>query len=115
MKKVLLSCFILLMAFSLSAHAQTKTLIAAADPWPPFADDKSPTEGLALEITRAAFATQGYEVQMVFVALGQGYQRHQGRNLRHHPDDLEKRGAKGAFLLWRTIHRQQHQTDQAGR
>ncbi|MBN1970103.1 MAG: transporter substrate-binding domain-containing protein [Candidatus Delongbacteria bacterium] len=40
---------------------------AAADPWPPFIDPENPTGGFALEIIRAAYYTQGYEVEMNFV------------------------------------------------
>jgi polar amino acid transport system substrate-binding protein len=52
---------------SFMCMASGKVLIAAADPWPPFADDKNPTDGVSLEIIRAAFETQDYEVTMMFV------------------------------------------------
>lgn len=44
--------------------AESKVIVAAADPWPPFIDPTHPKGGIALEIVRAAFATQGYEVKM---------------------------------------------------
>ena len=47
--------------------AQAKTISAAADPWPPFVDPDNSTQGLSLEIIRAALATQGYEVTMKFM------------------------------------------------
>lgn len=49
------------------AQSGEKTIVAAADPWPPYVDQKNPTEGLALEIIRAAFKTQGYAVKMEWV------------------------------------------------
>lgn len=47
--------------------ADDKTIVAAADPWPPFVDPAAPKEGLSLEIIRAAYATQGYTVEMNYV------------------------------------------------
>lgn len=55
----------LLLAFCTSVIA--KTVVAAGDPWPPFVDPKNPTDGLSLEIVRAAFKTQDYDVKMVYV------------------------------------------------
>lgn len=49
------------------AQSGERTIIAAADPWPPYVDQKNPTDGLALEIIRAAFKTQGYAVKMEWV------------------------------------------------
>lgn len=49
------------------AQSDGKTIVAAADPWPPYVDQKNPTEGLALEIIRAALKTQGYAVKMEWV------------------------------------------------
>jgi len=43
------------------------TITAAGDPYPPYGDPKSPTGGLAVEIIRAAYKTQGHEVTMEFV------------------------------------------------
>jgi polar amino acid transport system substrate-binding protein len=51
----------------INCPAEEKTLVAAADPWPPFVDKNNPTDGLALEIIRAAYATQGYAVKMEYV------------------------------------------------
>jgi ABC-type amino acid transport/signal transduction systems, periplasmic component/domain len=47
--------------------AQEKTLTAEADPWPPYVDKANPTDGLALEIIRAAYKTEGYTVKMTYV------------------------------------------------
>ncbi len=57
----------LVLALLLSVSCYAETIIAAGDPWPPFLDPDSPTQGIALEITREAFKTQGYEVEMNFV------------------------------------------------
>lgn len=46
---------------------QARVLTAAADPWPPFVDPASPSEGLTLEIIRAAYRTQGYEIRMYYM------------------------------------------------
>lgn len=48
----------------LLAGGQERTLIAAADPYPPYVDPQVPGEGLAMEIVRAAFKTQGYTVKL---------------------------------------------------
>ncbi len=58
-------CLSLMLVLSLSAKAETIT--AAGDPWPPFLDPDEPKQGIALEIVRAALATQGMEVKMHFV------------------------------------------------
>jgi polar amino acid transport system substrate-binding protein len=49
------------------AFAAPKVIVAAADPWPPFVDPASPTEGLTLEIVREALKTQDYEVKLTIV------------------------------------------------
>lgn len=64
--KLLLALF-LLSTVSLPLTAQTKTLTAEADPWPPFVNPKDPTGGLSLEVIRAALQTQGYRIQMTYV------------------------------------------------
>lgn len=64
-KSILLTILVLLTATI--CFAGEKTIIAAADPWPPFIDPSHPKEGLSLEIVRAAFKTQGYEVKMEYV------------------------------------------------
>ena len=65
MKKSLLVASLLLLA--LPAMGAMKTIVAAADPYPPFVDPKNPLDGLSLEIARAAYKTQGYEVKMEYV------------------------------------------------
>ena len=42
---------------------QEKIITAAAEEWPPFIDPSIPSEGLALEIVKAAYKTQGYKVK----------------------------------------------------
>jgi polar amino acid transport system substrate-binding protein len=65
-KKAILIMAILLLTATGSLAAD-KTIVAAADPWPPFIDPSAPQKGLALEIVRAAFGTQGYTVDMKYV------------------------------------------------
>lgn len=59
--------FVLLLLFVMCLSVQARTIVAAADPWRPFVDPDNPTEGLSLEIIRAAYKTQGYEVEMKFI------------------------------------------------
>lgn len=61
MRKVLL---LVMLCLPLLAGAQEQTLIAAADPYPPYVDPNAPGQGLAMEIVRAAFKTQGYTVKL---------------------------------------------------
>jgi polar amino acid transport system substrate-binding protein len=49
----------------LFSHAEKIT--AAGDPWPPFLDPDKANNGIVVEIATAAFATQGYELEMNFV------------------------------------------------
>lgn len=68
MKKVFIFlCTLFLIVFTINATNTGKTIVAVADPWPPFVDKENPTDGLSLEIIRAAFKTQGYEVKMEYV------------------------------------------------
>lgn len=60
-----LCLFIMVVLFSLPTFAEK--IIAAGDPWPPFVDPDSPTLGIIVEITRAAYKTQNYEVELKFV------------------------------------------------
>lgn len=60
MKRNMIVFLIIVCLSSLSAQIVLKS---ACDPWPPFVDPENPKEGLSLEITRAAFATQGYQVK----------------------------------------------------
>ena len=57
----------LLILVGVFAFSQEKTIVAAADPWPPFVDQKSPKDGLSLEVIRAAMKTQGYVVKMEYM------------------------------------------------
>ena len=47
--------------------ALADTISVAGDPYPPFGDPKNPNGGLAIEIIRAAYKTQGHEITMEFV------------------------------------------------
>ncbi|WP_432737758.1 substrate-binding periplasmic protein [Maridesulfovibrio sp. FT414] len=66
MKKLLitLSC---VLAILISSVAYAETITAAADPWVPFINPDSPTQGLSMEIVTAAFKTQGYDVKLEIV------------------------------------------------
>ncbi len=46
---------------------QEVALVAAADPYPPYVDPQVPGDGLAMEIVRAAFKTQGYNVKLEII------------------------------------------------
>lgn len=63
MRAQLIGLLLLLMA----GAAQSEKITAVADPWPPFVDPELPSQGISLEIVRAAYATQGYEIDMDFV------------------------------------------------
>jgi polar amino acid transport system substrate-binding protein len=66
MRRIILALSIVLFG-AIAVGAQSKKVTAAADAWPPFIDPDSPGQGLSLEIARAAFATQGYVLEMEFV------------------------------------------------
>lgn len=66
MKKLFVVLALVLLS-ALAAGAEGKKVTAAADPWPPFVDPDNPTQGISLEIIRAALGTQGYEVEMQFI------------------------------------------------
>ena len=67
MKKMIILCSLALIASTLMGYAADKIIVAAADPWAPFADPSDPREGISLAIIRAAYQTQGYTVKMVYV------------------------------------------------
>ncbi len=59
---------VLLVFFTLfPIFGQNKKLVAAANRWPPFTNPDNPEGGCSVEIVRAAFATQGYEIEMVYI------------------------------------------------
>lgn len=66
MRQVVMAIFFMILTV-VNCLAEQKTLVAATDPWPPFVDKNSPTDGLSLEIVRAAYATQGYKVKVEYV------------------------------------------------
>ena len=74
MKKVTILCTLTLIASTLMGYAANKEIVAAADPWAPFADPADPREGISLAIIRAAYATQGYTVKMVYVPWARAVQ-----------------------------------------
>jgi polar amino acid transport system substrate-binding protein len=47
--------------------AVAETLTAVGDPWPPFLDPSQAKQGVATEIAKAAFATQGYDFELKFM------------------------------------------------
>lgn len=55
------------LVFALCTSGFARTIVAVGDPWPPFVDPKNPTDGLSLEIIRAAYKTQDYDVKMLYV------------------------------------------------
>ncbi len=59
--------FIFLTVLLLSLPTFAEKIIAVGDPWPPFIDPDSPSQGIILEIARAAYKTQNYEIEMKFV------------------------------------------------
>ena len=59
----LLALALLLGSTALSAQ----TITAAGDPWPPFLDPDHPQQGVATELVKAAFASQGHELKLTFV------------------------------------------------
>ncbi len=64
MKKCLFLLMILIAAIMVGrSFAQGRVLVTAANPYPPFLDPSSPKEGLAIELLRAAFKTQGYDLK----------------------------------------------------
>ncbi|WP_293267997.1 transporter substrate-binding domain-containing protein [Neptunomonas sp.] len=65
MKRFIAAAFSLLLILPSFSYAEKIT--ATGDPWPPFLAPDIPNQGIALEIVRAAFKTQGYEVDMKFV------------------------------------------------
>ena len=69
MRKLIRSglCAILMAGAAWAAWGQSKKIVAAADPYPPFVDPSNPKEGLSLEVAREAFKTQGYEVEFKLV------------------------------------------------
>ena len=52
---------------TVSIAADTKTIVAASDPYPPFVDPTDPNEGISLVVARAAYKTQGYTVRLEVV------------------------------------------------
>lgn len=63
MMKSTLSILILILSFTVQAEKIT----AVGDPWPPFIDPAAANKGIITEIATAAYATQGYELEMIFV------------------------------------------------
>lgn len=49
------------------ASVQAEKITAVGDPWPPFLDPNQASKGIISEIATAAYATQGYELEMTFV------------------------------------------------
>lgn len=57
----------LLGLLGLAGSGRADTFSMAADPYPPFGDPQHPQGGLAIEIIRSAFKSQGHEITMEFV------------------------------------------------
>lgn len=54
--------FILLSFMGWEGYGASRQLVAAADPWPPYFDPRSPRLGVASEVVREALRSQGYSV-----------------------------------------------------
>lgn len=59
--KRLAPALLTLAVFAWPVHADI--IHVAADPWPPFVDEDHSEEGVSIEILKAAYATQGYDVE----------------------------------------------------
>jgi polar amino acid transport system substrate-binding protein len=59
----LILCTIVLLS---SISIQAEKITAVGDPWPPFLDPNQASNGIIYEIASAAYATQGYELEMNF-------------------------------------------------
>lgn len=46
------------------AESGGNVITAVCDPWPPFVDPDSPGQGISIEIVRAAFEVEGYDVKL---------------------------------------------------
>jgi polar amino acid transport system substrate-binding protein len=57
----------LLFGLLASPPAWPEKIIAACDPYPPYVDPTQATQGLSVQIVRAAYATQGFNVEMQFI------------------------------------------------
>lgn len=57
----------LLTCLLLPASAWGERIVAAADPYPPFVDPEKADQGISMHIVRAAYSSQGYEVEMRFM------------------------------------------------
>lgn len=68
MKRLFVSALALFLILPGVSHAEKIT--ATGDPWPPFVGPDLPGQGIALKVVRAAFKTQGYEVEMKFLPWG---------------------------------------------
>ncbi len=75
MKKIFILVGIIMLIISSSAFAASRNITAVADFWPPFVDPENPKQGLSMEVVRAAYATQGYNVTLEIVpwARAQAY------------------------------------------
>lgn len=65
MRRVLV--LVQLLGLLFCAPAWPQKIIAAADAYPPYMDPAHPKQGISLQIVRAAYATQGYVIDMHFV------------------------------------------------
>jgi polar amino acid transport system substrate-binding protein len=50
-----------------SSSLYAEKITAVGDPWPPFLDPNQTSKGIIAEIATAAYATQGYELEITFV------------------------------------------------
>lgn len=60
-------CWLIVFCLFCAQGLFAKTIVAVSDPFPPFVDPNNPTGGLTIEVIRAAYKTQGYDVVVEFV------------------------------------------------
>lgn len=63
-RSLLIAVLMASLAVPLPNWAAAKTIVAVADPYPPYLDPQDPKGGIAVEIIRAAYKTQGYTLQL---------------------------------------------------
>jgi polar amino acid transport system substrate-binding protein len=64
---VMMRSILCILAILGSVSIQAEKITAVGDPWPPFLDPNQENKGIVVEIATAAYATQGYEIEMSFV------------------------------------------------
>ncbi|WP_305856024.1 substrate-binding periplasmic protein [Balneatrix alpica] len=63
MRKIITACLLA----ALAPFASADKFVGAGDPWPPFLDPEQDTQGVAIEIVRAALESQGHQLEFKFM------------------------------------------------